>query len=87
MKKNNTALYLIPITFTASGAPLQYRLISHKKDRRYKFIKENAGREYIRPFWEAVNSSDHVSNGDKITISDGKAAALLFSNLKKAGYK
>lgn len=78
--------YLIPISKTSRGIPLEYTLIEHRKDMRYTFCKKNQSCEInILLLFSIVGElqKDIRIKNNRLILLNGKAAYQLWKELKK----
>lgn len=80
------AYYLIPIIKSASGIPLEYRLIEHKEDMRYTFCKKNK-KNKINPLLLFSMVGEFQKNirikSNRLILLNGATAYQLWKELKK----
>lgn len=78
--------YLIPISKTSSGIPLEYRLIEHKKDMRYTFCKKNQSYKInmllLFSIVGEIQKDIRIKN-NRLILLNGEAAYQLWKELKK----
>lgn len=78
--------YLIPITKTSRGIPLEYRLIEHKEDMRYTFCKKNQ-KNKINPLllFSMVGEfqKDIKIKNNRLILLNGATAYQIWKELKK----
>lgn len=78
--------YLIPISKTSSGIPLEYRLIAHKQDMRYTFCRKNQSYKInILLLFSIMGElqKDIRIKSNRLILLNGKAAYQLWKELKK----
>lgn len=78
--------YLISISKTSSGIPLEYRLIEHRQDMRYTFCRKNQSYKInILLLFSIVGElqKDIRIKSNRLILLNGKAAYQLWKELKK----
>lgn len=72
-----TKTYLIPTVFTDKNLPMEYKIVTRKRDMRTKFCKKNERNIIDRYTFDEFNKKHNILvKGDRVIMKNGKQAKL-----------
>lgn len=72
-----TKTYLIPTVFTDKNLPMEYKIVTRKRDMRTKFCKKNERNIIDRYTLDEFNKKHNILvKGDRVIMKNGKQAKL-----------
>ena len=67
--------YLIPTVFTDKKLPMEYKVVTHKRDMRTKFCKKHESNIIDRyTLYEFNRTHNILVKGDRVIMKNGKQA-------------
>ena len=70
--------YLIPTVFTGNKLPMEYKIVTRKRDMRTKFCKQNENHIIERSTLdEFIKDYNILVKGDRVIMKDSKQARIF----------